>query len=286
MAKKTLIGQLRAAVKGFEKELKKLDAIEAKTRKAWAKANSRFIKAAEDLAGLTIHGTQREAKIKEIIFFWRENSDTLTARRDKARKQRDEAKQRLAAKRNELDRVLEMEKQATRMTDEIVDQVFSLNDRVVAASVDREVYLTEHVFDRLVGSDGKLMTQVTLDHSDGRRRVRAMVNSITIVKADLAAEAMDLIQGFFDQFQTTSMDEPTQALFELTKRILLQKTSFNVGPDLYHFLALDLSEELFPELVQAQRLLKSSIRSEKTNSYIRLTVRKAAEANWQPVRQS
>jgi hypothetical protein len=138
----------------------------------------------------------------------------------------------------------------------------------------------------LIDEKGKLRSQITFDSSDGLRRVVAMVNTMTIVRADLAAEAMANIQKFFDRVQqTAAMDATTQALYELTKKLLVEKTSFKVGPDLYRFLAIEFDSATLPELALAQQLLRESIRSEKTTSYIRIFERDSHTDKWRPVKQ-
>ena len=72
----------------------------------------------------------------------------------------------------------------------------------------------------------------------------------------------------------------------MTKKILVEKTRFKIGPDLYRFLSLELDKEIYPELRKAQELLKQSLRSQKTNSYIRLYQREGRTDQWEPVRQT
>lgn len=157
---------------------------------------------------------------------------------------------------------------------------------MVRAATDREECLKRHVFPRLLNENEKLSSQVSFTSSDGLRRVVAMVNTMTIVLGDLANKAQDEIQKFFDKFQKTEMNPITQAMYELTKQILVEKTKFKVGPDLYRFLGMELDEDIFPELSLAQHYLRQSIRSEKTNSYIRLYERQSMSDKWEVVPQS
>ena len=114
-----------------------------------------------------------------------------------------------------------------------------------------------------------------------------MVNTMTIIRGDFAAEAKQQIQDFFARFQKPAkIDQSVEALYELTRQLLIEKTDFKVGPDLYRFLAMELENEIFPELARAQTLLRQSIRSERTNSYIRIYERKSRTNNWEVVPQS
>ena len=91
---------------------------------------------------------------------------------------------------------------------------------------------------------------------------------------------------FFDRFQKeTRMDETVRPLYDLTRELLVEKTDFKVGPDLYRFLAMELDADIYPELSKAQLLLRQSIRSEKTTSYIRVYERESRTSNWVVVPQ-
>lgn len=67
---------------------------------------------------------------------------------------------------------------------------------------------------------------------------------------------------------------------------MVEKTDFKVGTDLYRFIAMELDDEIFPALSRAQKLLRLSIGSEKTNSYIRIYGREDKNENWKVVPQS
>ena len=172
-------------------------------------------------------------------------------------------------------------------TDEIVTQVFGLNVVAVRAARDREECLKRHIFPRLIGDDGKLCRQLAFTSTDQLRRVVAMVNTMTVIDVDLAIAAKTEVEKFFARFQEeTPLEGSVAALYDLTRQMLVEKTSFKVGPELYRFLAMELDEAAFPELVTAQRLLRLSIRSEKTSSYIRLFQRTSHADPWEPVAQS
>jgi hypothetical protein len=127
---------------------------------------------------------------------------------------------------------------------------------------------------------------VSFTSADGLQRVVAMVNTMTLVQGDLATRAKAEIAEFFGRFRNAPMDANAKAMYELTRQLLVEKTNFKVGPDLYRFLGMELDSEIFPELARAQHLLRQSIRSEKTNSYIRLYERKSLRDNWVVVSQS
>lgn len=286
MGVKTKLDEIKRAIKRGEKELEKLVRKEKKSRDIWTKAYHVFIRAGEILAGLKVHGTKKEMSLREIILGWRTRTDGLTKKRDDLRTQIRGAEAKLQEQRIAMAQFVEQAAGLTRATDEIVKQVFAYNDAVVQAGLAREGYLTAHVFSRLIDDQGNLRSQITFDSSDGLRRVVAMVNTMTIVRADLAGQAMERIQRFFDRFQQNAqMDATTQALYDLTKKLLVEKTSFKVGPDLYRFLAVEFDSATLPELAMAQRLLRESIRSEKTSSYIRLYERANRASKWAPVKQ-
>ncbi len=185
----------------------------------------------------------------------------------------------------QLASALATERAESDANDNIVHQVFEFRDNIITLLTGMNNFLTENVYDRLIGPDGNLRSQITLYSSDGLRKIIAMVNSISKIDPTLAIDALLQINAFFTRIRPdqSNLDEATQVLYELTQKILVEKTSFSVGPDLYRFLSLDLNEKNFPEIVEAQRLLKRSLRSEKTNSYIRLYQRDSRSSKWQSV---
>jgi hypothetical protein len=286
MGVKTKLDEMKRQVGKIEKGIEKLLPKEKRAREIWKRGYEAFLQASSALAKLEIHGTKREARIKKLILDWPARSVELTKTRDDLRRQIENEEKRLQVQRIQLAQLLERVVGMSQATDEIVKQVFAYNSAVVRAAEVREDYLTAHVFSRLIDEKGKLRSQITFDSSDGLRRVVAMVNTMTIVRADLAAEAMANIQKFFDRVQqTAAMDATTQALYELTKKLLVEKTSFKVGPDLYRFLAIEFDSATLPELALAQQLLRESIRSEKTTSYIRIFERDSHTDKWRPVKQ-
>lgn len=281
--KNVLIG-VENSLKSAKNKLEKLKREEAKARKKWTDGYRKYRKAAKDLAMLTHHGTKKEKKLCKIVLGWDEKTVELTVKRDKTREtiQREEENMtRIRIQYAELFKEMEAEINAN---DEIVKQAFSLSLGTAEAFEKRNTYLNEHAYPRLVDKDGNLRSQITMDHSDGKKRVVVMTNTITIVVADLAAEAKKYIEEFFLEFQSrVEMDPLTKKLYELTRKLLIEKTKFKVGPDLYVFLSIDLDAEIFPKLAEAQRLLKLSLRSEKTSSYIRLYERESRTHSWKRI---
>ena len=284
---KTQLGAIERTLKKTKKELKKLYVEEKRARVRWTKGYGQYIAAAEQIADLTLHGTKREASLRQKIKGWPKESASLTRERDKFRAEISKSEESLIALGIKLAIVSADELSQSRATDEVVTEVFSLNEVVVRAASSREDYLKRQIFTKLIDEDGQLRRQVTFDSANGLRRVVALVNVMTIVRSDLAAEAKRLIGRFFERFQQPAkLDPRVGVLFELTRQLLVTKTDFKVGPDLYRFLAAELDSDVFPELFEAQALLRQSIRSEKTSSYIRLYVRTSRADKWTPVPQS
>lgn len=287
MGFKTRIDNLKRQVEKKKRELEKLEKKEKRSRENWTKAYRAYMKAVDDFTEIKVHGTKKELAIKAKIKGWPEKTEFLTKERDELRAKIRDKQENLSQLGTELTVLMERQTSDTSATDEVVTQVFALNEVVVRAAQDREACLRRHVFPRLIDDKGKLLSQVTFDSADGLRRVVAMVNTMTIVQGDMASHAMTQIQAFFDRFQQeVAMSSTTKALYELTRQLLVEKTSFKVGPDLYRFLAMEIDADIFPELNEAQQLLRLSIRSEKTNSYIRLYSRKSRTDKWEVVPQS
>lgn len=287
MTTKTDIKGLQAKISAKKKEIEQLKTKEKKAREKWTRGHRKQISASETLAKTERHGTIKEATAKKVILGWRTTSRTLTQDRDSIRDQIAVAERELSTLTTQLAVASAEIASRERAIDEIVSNVFSLNDSAVRASRNREDYVTRHVFTRLVGPDGKLNTQVTFTSSDGLRKVVAMVNHITLIQGDNAQRAKGLVSQFFDRFQgRAALDEAVKPLYELTRQLLIEKTQFKVGPDLYRFLSMELDAVVFPELAEAQELLRASIRSEKTNSYIRIYARDSHAGKWIPVPQS
>jgi len=277
---KNLLAQAQTSLHKFIKE-------ESAVRTLWRRKNRVYVKAVTTLVDLTRHRTIKEAKLKEKIKTWPQINKTLTINRDDARKKIADKQADMEHLRIKLATLMAEEEAEQNRTNSIVEQVFSYNDQVTKALLVRNDFLSKNIYCLLVDDQGNMRSQITLDNSIGTHRVVAMVNTITIVKPELAIEAMDKIEQFFNRIKPQpQMDNLTKQLFEITKKLLVEKTSFKIGPDLYRFLSLKLDITLFPELVEAQDLLKKSLRSEKTNSYIRLYTRDNRNSKWEPVKQA
>lgn len=287
MSKQGSIFKLRELVEREKKKLERLSKEESSIRSKWNRIYTLYNDAAQFLAKSRQHGTKKEATAKEKVLNWGGISSELTAQRDIARRKITEQKEIIHQLQIGMARLIEQDKAETRAKDEIVAQVFSLNEAMIEALLARNAFLDRHVFQLLLDEEGNLRSQITFDNSDGTRRVVAMVNTITLVKPELAQKALGRISDFFDRINPQAqLDEATQTLFELTKKLLINRTSFKIGPDLYRFLSLDFNVEIFPELKEAQDLLKKSLRSEKTTAYVRLFQRGSRSDRWQPVGQS
>jgi methyl-accepting chemotaxis protein len=283
---KPKIKALKREIEKKKQELAKVQGEEEKIRQRWTLSYTKTWEKVRALYKTKNHATVKAQALWKKVMEWPDESPKITATRDDRRLRIANIKAGLEQLGLELARAIEQEYSGVNATDEVVTQVFSLNDTVLQAASRREECLKRHVFPRLINENGKLSSQVSFTSSDGLRRVVAMVNTMTIVLGELANNAQDEIQRFFDKFQQTQMDPVTQAMYELTKQILVEKTKFKVGPDLYRFLGMELDEDIFPELALAQRYLRQSIRSEKTNSYIRLYERRSMSDKWEVVPQS
>ncbi len=285
MAGKSKTGFIERAMAKVAKQIEKLIEEEGKMRMRWVKGYHRMQRAAQGLTKITRLKTKRAESFGKIVNSWMQESIGMTKARDAKRAQREAKEKELQELKLQLVKLQAEINRVTGETDEIVDQVFSLNDAVVAALESRQAYLSNHVFHRLIGDNGEMRSQITFDSKDGLRRVVVMVNHITKVQTDLANAAMLEIDKFFTRFGVETAEdrlEPeVQALYKLTREILISRQTFKVGRDLYRFLGIEIDEGIFPELYKAQMLLRRSLRSEKTNSYIRLSKRANMNDKWQ-----
>ncbi len=282
-------GLLERAINRTKKTLGALQEHEKRAREKWTKRYHRFMKATQDLAGLKNVATKKAARIREIILEWPEETVRLTNERDAEREAIRRTEEELHHQETELAVLLERLRRENARTDEIVHQVFSLNETVVQALANRNEFLTANVYQLLVDPDGKLRSQVTLTSSDGLRRVVALVSHITRIDSALAAEAKEEMDKFFARFAKDTgeaRDEQVSELIEILEHVLVERVSFKVGSDLYRFLSIAINERVFPELKRAQYLLGHSLRSEKTTSYVRLYSRGATDKPWVEVKLS
>ncbi|OGF30367.1 hypothetical protein A2300_04575 [Candidatus Falkowbacteria bacterium RIFOXYB2_FULL_35_7] len=288
--------QVKKAIAVVEQNLKKLRKKEEEVRKSWVKKFREFVSTSLDTVDVLGEMEQRledrkkgskklKSKSKRIADIFKRFADLnkeLTKERDEARnkiRQEEERLQELRIRQAELVAKVKAQQEAQ---DEIIAIVFELNDAVIKALEARNNYLSRHIYPHLLNDDGTLRRQITFESSDGKRKVVAMVNSITMVQPDLAERAQQLIVGFFDGFsERLEMDELTREMFDMTRDIFVEKTHFSVGQSFALFLRLEIKEEVFPELYQAQMLLRQSMRTKKTDSYIRLYEKK--DSGWEQV---
>jgi hypothetical protein len=291
----TLKGKIAKLKKNITKYKRKLKGAENKIAgivSAWKVKNEAFLSRVEKITiriqkGLRMN-TQEVKKWTEANNKWLSQKEANRQKRDEAYAERRVIKDKIEKLNLALAKALERDRARTEVEDNIISQVFTFREGIVTAMEGMNNFLTANVYDRLIGPDGELRSQLTLDSSDGLRRVVAMVNSISRIDTALAAEALGQVNTFFERVhpQKEEMDELTATLYGLTQKILIEKVNFKVGPDLYRFLLLELEEEIFPELVAAQRLLKRSLRSEKTNKYIRLYKRNSRAEKFEALKLS
>lgn len=292
---------VQKAIQGVERNIDKIKGVEAKARAAWTKKFHEYEDAVSAVKAISKEVLERSKERRptpkkiesrldsasKIIDRWNEISAALTKRRNEERAKIQAEEDRLQALRIEMAELMAKVEAERKAVDEVVENVFRLNASVVRAFYDRDDFLTRHVYPHLLDDDGRLRTQITFVNSDGTQKVVVMVNKITRMDPDLASRARKLVDEFFDSFtERAEMDPATLGLFDLTRNILVEKTEFKVGPDLYRFLGLEIKEGLFPKLYHAQLLLRQSMRSERTDKYIRLYERESTDAPWQQVKMS
>ena len=280
------------SINKIKKQLKYLTNQEETARNQWNRGYQQFIKASQEYVTKTKLDTKLAHRLRAIINDWPAYSDQLTEQRDQARQELAKLSQYLKEMEIELTKLLQQAEAEQNERDEIVKQTFLLNNTMVSALETRNNYLTSHVYKHLYDEQGKLKTQVSFVNSDKTRKVVALVNTITFIEPASASEAKQLINDFFQSISqlkiksiSPAVDQTTQALVDITQQLLVEKTRFKVGPKLYQFLSLEIEGKVFPELKKAQQLLRAGLRSEQTNSYVRLLVKNTATNRWEQVRQ-
>jgi hypothetical protein len=273
--------------KRLEQQLEKLSLVRLSAYQRWEKEFQRFMKSATDFAGLKITQSKRADRLRKIIHDWPSDHQRLSKAKANLDQQIESLLKQLRLCDEQLFQLENTVAQLQQKNDAIVDQVFALNNEVVAAARARDTYLMSQVFTYLRKSDGSLRRQVSFISSDQLRKVVAMVNSISYLEPSLAERAELEINNFFARYQLPLVADPLMAkVTELLRNVLTSKRTFQIGPSLYEFLTMVLDEHSFPELVRAQQYLKASFRSEKTNSYVRIFSRPTVTDKWQPVPQS
>lgn len=284
MGQRSEVNKMRSEIIRLEKKLAKLHESEARARAIWTRQYHAYQKSSDTYIDLKNVATIKANRLRERIRSWPTRSVELTQKRDSIRNEINETTNRLLELNTILQLSVSKSESLQAMHNEIVDQVFALSSALSQAYQARDSYLSQHVFPYLVDINGKLRSQITFINSDQTRKITAMVNSISSLEPTLASQAQDEIEKFFDRYQMTDMDKNAQTLYDLTQRLLTEKRTFKVGETLYRFLTMKLTKKSFPELVRAQDLLKSALRSEKTNSYVRIYQRSSSKDRWEQVR--
>lgn len=281
----------------IKKELEPLKKEETEARRLWTLGYKKSLSATKELnerrkKNLTVDvlkggiTNKTVANLWETIDGWEEKSEELTRRRDAARVAMEAKKQGIIQQEQILEKVLHEYQIQTQQTDGMIDNMFMLNEGVVAALENMDKYLASDVFPHL----HEKATQKMFENSISTKKVVIMTNSINIMDVSKVGEAKRYIDDFFKRLnpQTTvqSEDDTVAMLSELLKELLDVKIRVKAGPNLSKFLALELSEEKFPELRKAQRLLASATNYVRSGKYVRLYIRTSKNDTWQPVRQS
>lgn len=278
-------------IKRLDRRIKSLEDAEAKIRKNWTKQYNKHLAYTQELINRSkkkLNPDNKKAlQITSFLEGWEKLSIKLTNKRNLLREKIQTAKDEkdnISLELKELQLSLENDAKAN---NSLIDLIFTLNNKVVDALEERNNVLSENVYNRLVKADGNLHSQLSLINEAATRKVVALVNSITLVKPEMAEAGKIEIQKFFNRYEEKlAPKNPTiHQLYKLTQGLLIDKSNFKIGPSFYVFISMDINQELFPELVKAQEFLKASIRSEKTNSYIRLYERENRQNKWIPIKQ-
>ncbi len=281
------VKDLKKKIKQLQKKVISLGKKEKKARDRWNKAHNKFIKSTGDLVTIKRHGTKKESKLKDIILSWPEKSIFLTSKRDQIRNDISDIKKQIDNLKNKLSELVKDIESQSKEIDEKVNQVFAANKIVISAIEARDSFLENHVYNKLVDENGKIKSQVTLLSSDGKRKVVVLTNTIVIINPDLAILAQKKIENFFSTFKEkieSEMDSETKLLYKIVSELLIEKKSFKPGQYLYQFLNINIGQESYPELYEAQTLLKQSLGSKKSGTYIKLYERFGIKNSFKPLR--
>ena len=280
-----------------EKELAPLKKQETEAIRLWVLGYKKYLSAVQQLnnrrkKNLTtdvVKGGKINEKVKklwETLDGWNEKSEELTQRRDAARAAMEAKKQEILAQERELEKILHEYQIQTKETDGMVEKIFMLNEGVVSTLENMDKFLNDEVYPKL----HEKATQKGIENSESTKRLVIMTNSINIMDISKVQEAKALIDEFFNRINPSkdveSQDDTIKMLSDLIKELLDVKIKVKAGPNLSKFLALELSEEKFPELRKAQRLLASATNYVRSGKYVRLYERPTKNDSWEPVRQS
>ncbi len=284
-------------LKRIQNELIPLKKQQSEAQRLWALGYKKYMSATKHLQNRRKRGmttdpirdgvvNQTVQKLWETIDGWEEKSEALTKCRDEARIAMRLKEQEIIQQEQLLEKLLHEYHIQTQKTDGMIEKVFMLNDGVVSALENMDKYLSVDVFPHLHDK----ATQKLIENSTSTKKVVIMTNSINIMDVAKVEDAKREIDAFFKrltpQSSVQSEDDTVAMLSELLKELLDVKIRVKAGPNLSKFLALELSEEKFPELRKAQRLLASATNYVRSGKYVRLYTRENKDDVWQPVRQS
>jgi len=267
-----------------DRELKTVRGKEAQAREAWTKKFHLYIGRSKVYRNLKNITTIKAKKLRNLMDWWDDHGWEFTKKRDEARAMMvniAKEKTELDAQKRELIARVESE---IKVTDEIIEQILILFAKAHQAHRELEQYLLNHLKRRLIRPDGRLHSQISLTHSNGRDRVVAYVRSINKIASDKAEEALILIETYNNRtLPSIDIDETTRKWRDLIKGLLIQKIKFAMGDRLGQFLGTEISEEEAPELKAAQRLLMASLTSEKSEPCVRVYKRENSISPFKPV---
>ncbi len=282
----------------IKKELEPLKKQVTEAQRLWILGYHKFLAAQKKLEkridnGLTVDPIDKKGvenktvkKLWDTLRGWDERTAELTKQRDAARLAMEVKKNEILDQEKHLSELLHEYQIQTQQTDGMIEKVFMLNEGVVAALENMDKFLSTEVYPKLHEKG----TQKTIENSDLTKRLVIMTNSITVMDVAKVQDASRLIDLFFARIapkqEVEYQDETVAMLSDLLKELLDIKIKVKAGPNLSKFLALELSEEKFPELKQAQKLLASATNYSRSGMYVRLFIRASKDDPWRPVRQS
>lgn len=283
----TKIKSLKVKISKLQRRILSLEKKEKIARDRWTREYNKFIKASKDLATIKKHGTKKEEVLKNIVLNWDERTVLLTINRDEIRNKIASIKEEInSLKTKRVELVKDFESQ-TREVDDKINQIFAANTVVISALDSRDSFLETHIYPNLIDDNGKLCSQVTLLSSDKNRKVVVLTNTIHIIDPKLASLAQKKIQDFFGIFKEkieSDMNKETKLLYKIVSELLIERKSFKPGQYLYQFLSTNIDEKDFPELCEAQTLLKRSLGSKKSGAYIKLYEKSGIKNSFKPIR--
>ncbi|MFA7298044.1 MAG: hypothetical protein WC010_00135 [Candidatus Absconditabacterales bacterium] len=284
-------------LKRIQNELIPLKKQEIEAKRLWVLGYKKYVSATAALNARQEKGLTTDIKKDGTINLtvkklwdttrgWGQKSEELTKHRDAAREAMKNKEEEIYTQEKLLAKILHEYQIQLEKTDGIVDKVFMLNDGVVAALQNMDKFLVSDVFTHL----HEKATQKQIENSTLTNKIVIMTNSINIMDVGKVQEASALIDAFVNRVnpkkETQPQDEIVSLLLDLVKELLDVRIRVKAGPGLSRFLAIDLNEQKFPELKNAQQLLASATNYSRSGLYVRLFTRATKDDKWQPVRQS